>query len=239
MAGVPQKPGYEFYAVFTNGAAKKEANALTPLVANEGQGFVVGERFEDTFRILLKEPIQNTKKSKLELRFDSKTYDEPPVIDDFELSGKVAALDQNELLTSMESDNESYFHLKRVDMKRIPFKKNLSGYQLRIPLSKIFGESKKIPKGSKLRFVIQTEGPGFYYANWHIYNCELDEWKLLLGRSFTPCLYRDFWNDYGTVTLKDDIGNTDSSVFEIKISPSENHNTTYFKDLKIRVMLLK
>lgn len=239
MAGVPQKPGYEFYAVFTNGAAKKEANALTPLVANEGQGFVAGERFDDTFRILLKEPIQNTKKSKLELRFDSKTYDEPPVIDDFELSGKVAALDQNELLTSMESDNESYFHLKRVDLKKVPFNKKQRGFQLRVPLSKIFGESKKIPKGSKLRFVVQTEGPAFHYAYWRIYNCELDEWKLILGRSFTLVWTTDIWNEYGTVTLKDEIENTDSSVFEIKFLTSDQVETTFLKDLKIRVMLLK
>lgn len=239
MAGVPQKPGYEFYAVFTNGAAKKEANALTPLVANDGQGFVAGERFDDTFRILLKEPIQNTKKSHLAIRFDSKSYDTPPVIDDFELSGKVAALDQNELLTSMESDNESYFHLKRVDLKKVPFNKKQRGFQLRVPLSKIFGESKKIPKGSKLRFVVQTEGPAFHYAYWRIYNCELDEWKLILGRSFTLVWTTNIWNEYGTVTLKDDIENTDSSVFEIKFLTSDQVETTFLKNLKIRVMLLK
>ena len=239
MAGVPQKPGYEFYAVFTNGAAKKEANALTPLVANEGQGFVAGERFDETFRILLKEPIQNTKKSYLAIRFDSKSYDTPPVIDDFELSGKVAALDQNELLTSMESDNESYFHLKRVDLKKVPFNKKQRGFQLRVPLSKIFGESKKIPKGSKLRFVVQTEGPAFHYAYWRIYNCELDEWKLILGRSFTLVWTSNIWNEYGTVTLKDDIENTDSSVFEIKFLTSDLVETTFLKNLKIRVMLLK
>lgn len=239
MAGVPQKPGYEFYAVFTNGAAKKEANALTPLVANDGQGFVAGERFDDTFRILLKEPIQNTKKSHLAIRFDSKSYDTPPVIDDFELSGKVAALDQNELLTSMESDNESYFHLNRVDLKKVPFNKKQRGFQLRVPLSKIFGESKKIPKGSKLRFVVQTEGPAFHYAYWRIYNCELDEWKLILGRSFTLVWTTNIWNEYGTVTLKDDIENTDSSVFEIKFLTSDQVETTFLKNLKIRVMLLK
>ncbi len=239
MAGVPQKPGYEFYAVFTNGAAKREANALTPLVANDGQGFVAGERFDDTFRILLKEPIQNTKKSHLAIRFDSKSYDTPPVIDDFELSGKVAALDQNELLTSMESDNESYFHLKRVDLKKVPFNKKQRGFLLRVPLSKIFGESKKIPKGSKLRFVVQTEGPAFHYAYWRIYNCELDEWKLILGRSFTLVWTSNIWNEYGTVTLKDDIENTDSSVFEIKFLTSDLVETTFLKNLKIRVMLLK
>lgn len=239
MTGVPQKSGYDFYAVFTNGSEKKEVNSRAPLVANNGQGFVAGERFDDKFRILLKEPIQNTKKANLAICFDSKNYDEPPVIDNFEVSGKVAALDQNELLTSMESDNESYFHLKRVDLKRVPFNKNQRGFQLRVPLSKILGESKKIPKGSKLRFVVQTEGPAFHYAYWRIYNCELDEWKLILGRSFTLIWTSNIWDEYGTVTLKDEIENTDSSVFEIKFLTSDQVETTFLKNLKIRVMLLK
>ena len=239
MAGVPQKPGYDFYAVFTNGTEKKEVNARAPLVANDGQGFVAGERFEDKFRILLKDSIQNTKKSHLAICFDSKSYDEPPVMDNFELAGKVVALDQNELLTSMESDNETYFHLKSVELKRIPFNKALSGFQLRIPLSKIFGESKKIPKGSKLRFIVQSDGAWCHYSFWRIYNCELDEWKKILGHSFQTTSHSCVWNDYGTLTLKDDIENTDSSVFEIKFVIGYNADTVCLKDLKIKVMLLK
>ncbi|MBR5095574.1 MAG: hypothetical protein IK094_00520, partial [Treponema sp.] len=240
MAGVPQKPGYDFYAVFTNGSAKKEVNARVPLVVNDGQGFVAGERFEDKFRILLKDSIQNTKKSHLAICFDSKSYDEPPVIDDFEVAGKVAALDQNELLTSMESDNETYFHLERVELKRVPFTKTQSGFKLDIPLSKIFGESKKIPKGSKVRFIVRIRGFWCHYSLWRIYNCELDEWKLILGRSFTLCTHTaSDWNDYGTVTLKDEIENTDSSAFEIKFLPADQVDTVTLNDITIKVMLLK
>ncbi len=240
MAGVPQKSGYDFYAVFTNGSAKKEVNSRAPLVANDGQGFVAGERFEDKFRILLKDTIQNTKKSHLAIRFDSKTYDAPPVIDDFELAGKVVALDQNEVLTSMESDNESYFHLKSVELKRVPFTKTQSGFKLDIPLSKIFGESKKIPKGSKIRFIVRIKGFWCHYSFWRIYNCELDEWKLILARSFTLCTHlASDWNDYGTVTLKEGIENTDSSAFEIKFLPADQVDTVTLNDIKIKVLFLK
>ena len=239
MAGVPQKPGYEFYAVFTNGPAKKEANGRAPLVANDGQGFVAGERFEDKFRILLKDSIQNTKKSHLAICFDSKSYDAPPVIDDFELSGKVAALDQSDLVTSMESDSESCFHLSSIDLNRIPFTDTLTGFKLRIPLSKVFGESKKIPKGSKLRFSFRAKGPDTSNLNWRIYNCELDDWKLVYARPFTGNPYEE-WKEFGTFTLKEVIENTDSSAFEINFFPFDyNLKVAKLKNVTIKVTLLK
>lgn len=239
MSGVPQKSGYDFYAVFTNGPAKKEVNGRAPLVANDGQGFVAGERFEDKFRILLKDAIQNTKKSHLAICFDSKSYDSPPVIDNFEVAGKVTALDQNDVVTAMESDSESCFHLRSIDLNRIPFTKTLSGFKLRIPLSKIFGESKKISKGSKLRFLIKAKGPGIRDLNWRIYNCELDEWKLAYARPFTGSPWAE-WNEFGTFTLKNEIENTDSSAFEINFFPLDyNLKIATVNDVTIKVMQLK
>lgn len=239
MAGVPKKPGLEFYAIFTNGTTtRKEANAHSPLIANNGQGFVAGERFDDTFRILLKDSIKNTKKAHLELRFDSKYYDEEPTIDNFELAGKVVTLDQNDLVTSFESNRESCFFLERVTLPKIPLTKLQSGFKLRVPLSKIFGQSKSIPQGSKLKFFVYADGPGYHFSNWHFYNCELDEWELILARSLIPQPHGQ-WHDLGTVKLKKAIENTDSSVFELVFLPIDMQKTVTLTNLEIRVTLVK
>ena len=60
-----------------------------------------------------------------------------------------------------------------------------------------------------------------------------------MGRSFPLTSHSCFWNDYGTLTLKDEIENTDSSAFEIKFVTGDTADTIYLDDLKIKVMLLK
>ena len=231
ISGVSDKACPILVPQFSNGTnVWKEASAYFPRTLNGGRGLRAGGHFEDTFRILLQNEIETTSRGHFAISYESKYFDEELSISDFTLEAKIFALDQDEALVDLRPGNKGSFNLDRISLPRVPWG-NGSGFELFIPTQKIWGHSKSVPKGSKIKIEVKgNSSEPLEFMNLNLYNARIGTWDKIQEQRIDGGGKTEI-NYSGTIALERKIQNSDASIFQFtfnttgkKVNPCQLSN---------------
>ena len=221
FAGASNKNLSALSCVFYNGTSgQKAASADVVLTPADGNGLRAGMPFSYQTRLLLKNKIASTSRASLALMYDSKYGAQELSLSGFSIEARVVALDAGQVVEPLAQNHRSAFTLGKISLPRVSLDKNSSGFELFVPTEKIWGQSKRVPKGTKIKLdVTGASSMPLEFMDIKIGNCEI-------GRSDIVQKQRiceggvDQIAYSGVITIEKDIKNTDSSVFEIVFNTS-------------------
>ncbi|MBR5096539.1 MAG: hypothetical protein IK094_05470, partial [Treponema sp.] len=219
LSGVPDKNLSVFGVTLSNGSKVwKDASAYIPVSANSGKGLRSGSRFSETVRVELKEDIATTSRGHLSISYEAKNLDQEMNIKDFSVTATIYALEASEVVMPLVPTVGGLPRTVQVDsvsLQRVPWGKGASGFELYLPPSKVWGNSKSIAKGSAIKLTVRGRSSlPLEFMNLNLFNAAVGDWDLIQEHRICDGGATEF--DYtGTFVLAKDIENTDSNVFEL------------------------
>ena len=240
FTGVANKNIPEFRCVFSNGTNNwKDANPEVPIVPTGGRGFKAGGKFADKIRIVLTNAIETTSKGHITFSYDSKYGDEELTLSGFSVEARIVALDASELATPLGTVHKTSFHLDKTSLPRVPWEKKASGFELFVPPAKVWGQSKIIPKGTKIKLgVTGTASAPLEYMDLNLYDGKIDNWDFIQRQRICNSGVTEI-NYSGTITLEKDIPMSDMSIFELSMDAAKSEKTITISNLRLTVEVVQ
>lgn len=237
FAGASNKNLTALSCVFYNGtSAQKAASAEVLATPADGNGLRAGMPFSYQVRLLLKNKIASTSRASLALAYDSKYSADSLSLSGFSIEAKVAALDAGQVVEPLAQNHKSAFSLGKITLPRVPLEKNSSGFELFVPTEKIWGQSKRVPKGSKIKLdVTGVSSLPLEFMDIKIGNCEIGKSDIVQKQRVCEGGVSEIAYS-GTITIEKDIKNSDSSLFEIVFNTSsKDESRCQLSNVKVTV----
>ena len=240
FTGVANKNVPEFRCIFSNGTnVWKDASPAVPIAPTGGRGFRAGGKFADKVRIVLTNAIETTSKGHLAFSYDSKYGDEELTLSGFSVAARIVALDAGELTSPLGANHKTSFHLDKTSLPRVPWEKKASGFELFIPPERIWGQSKKISKGTKIKLgVTGTASAPLEFMSLNLFNGKINNWDSIQTQKICDSGVSEI-NYSGTITLEKDIPISDMSVFEFTMDAAKSEKTLTLTNLRLTVEVVQ
>ena len=207
--------------VFYNGtSAQKAASADVPVTPADGKGIRMGRAFSHQVRLLVKNKIASTSRASLALVYDSQYCAEAIALSGFSITASVVSLNASQIVASISQNHKSGITVGNVSLPRVSLGKNSSGFDFFVPTAKIWGQTTRVPKGTKIKFdVTGASNLPLEFMDMKIGNCEIGKTELVQTQRICEGGVSEIAYS-GIITIEKEIKNSDASVFELAFDTS-------------------